>query len=92
MKKYILVDNNDYFREPGEGPDMNIFDDVTELYREHFQEEDFNGKDFESYLLEHGIESIIKHIQDTFPNGDGQSSISIWEFDVEANESKLLYS
>jgi len=51
-----------------------------------------HGKDFETYLTEHGIKGIIDHIQDTFPNGDGQSSISIWEFDVEANESKLLYS
>jgi len=91
MKKYILVNNRDYFREADE-PEMDIYDDVTELYREYFQEEDFDGKDFESYLLEQGIEGIIKYIQDTFPNGDGQSSISIWELDVEDNESKLLYS
>jgi len=43
MKKYILVDNNDYFRSPGKGPDMDIYDDITDLYRSHFHEEDFDN-------------------------------------------------
>jgi len=89
MKKYILVNNRDYFREAN-GPKINIYNDVIELYRKHFQDVDFGGEDFESCLLNYGIEGIIDYIQDTFPNS--QSSISIWEIDVETNESKLLYS
>jgi len=86
MKKYIIIDNNDYFPDDGDVPIMSIYDSLKELFQNTFDKDEVDN-----FLKTNTIEDLLNHYKKFFTNGDGQSSISIWKIDIDTNISELLF-
>jgi hypothetical protein len=82
MIKYIVINDHEYIFDNGI-PEVMIYNDVTEAFKEIFGE-DLEDSEFDN-LIDYWNDCIKNYV-----NGDGCSSRFIFELDLENNSSKMI--